>query len=224
MTPVEPGWGTGRGTFDEYAIQGSDAILRVLLPVPVRVRAGPTGADVVERHATWREVADALGRATADVDGYTHWHALSELPSGGGPPHDQDVDHPAGVVPEGTAAALVRVVESVSGAGVRVVSALPAAWSSTTAPLVALGGPPAVSRRLGPEVVEAPLAALAARWTAHGFVGRAWAVDRSVAIAAPPYADSLVLSGGHELRDALLGTDLEVFAVSRAAPCPITSA
>jgi len=211
----EPTWEGGSGTFGEFALKGSDFVLRMLLPASVHNRA---------RHATWLEVAAALSREATDIHGYTNWHALVELPGNGESPLGQPFDHPAARIPHECLATLTAVIESVTGPGAPFISAQPVGWSTTTAPLIEVGMPPAVSRRAGREILQAPLPELTARWPTHGFPGRVWAVGQAVAIAAPPYADSLVLSGGLELREALLRSDLEVFTVSRKAPCPITSA
>lgn len=165
-----------------------------------------------------------MDREATDVDGYADWHALTELSSAGGPPPDRAFEHPAGRVEQECLALLTSVLASLTGAGAPFVAAQPVGWSTSTAPLVEVGSPTVAGRRVAREVVEAPLHQIAARWGTHGFPGRAWAVGQQVALAAPPYADSLVLSGGPELRDALLRSDLEVFAVSRSARCPITSA
>lgn len=225
MSHGEPTWGAGRGTFAELATADSERVLRLLLPAPVSASAGHgSRGEVVPRSATWREVAEAFHRDPTDVDGGTDWHALTEGPGSGEPLPVTSFDHPAGALPPPTLAALVHAVESLAGPESRFVAAPPPGWSTTTAPLTDVAAPLAVSRRAGGDVLVAPLADLAGTWLHHGFRGRVWAVDRSVAIAAPPYADSLVLSGARPLADALLRSGLEVFPVARSAPCPITSA
>lgn len=51
--------------------------------------------------------------------------------------------------------------------------------------------------------------------------GRAWTTDGRAGIAAPSYADSLVISGPGAFADALLAIGLEVFPVDRHRQIPI---
>ncbi|HLZ37176.1 MAG TPA: hypothetical protein VKP64_05325 [Mycobacteriales bacterium] len=52
-------------------------------------------------------------------------------------------------------------------------------------------------------------------WCTVGFPGWAWSGDGRVGIAAPPYADSLVVSGPADLVVPLTTSGLEAFPVSR---------
>jgi len=60
-------------------------------------------------------------------------------------------------------------------------------------------------------------------WARRGFTGRAWTKTGPVGVAAPPYADSLILSGSIKLRNVLVASGLEVQPVDRKAHLPITT-
>ncbi len=64
------------------------------------------------------------------------------------------------------------------------------------------------------------LAELMATWSKDGFPGWAWSSDGRIGIAAPPYADSLVVSGPADLVLPLATSGLEAFPVSRHHPLP----
>ncbi|MFV0450662.1 MAG: hypothetical protein ACK5LS_00215 [Propioniciclava sp.] len=67
-----------------------------------------------------------------------------------------------------------------------------------------------------------PLAGLAQSWV-RGFSGRAWSLDTPVAIAAPAYADSVVVSGPAELGDRIKHAGLQGAEVAHANPHRIWS-
>lgn len=206
-----PEWGTRAGRFDALALTGAERVVRLLLPAPSRER---------DRTATWSEVAAASG-TPVEVDGYSVWTALAELPGAGDAVPAETFDHPAGRVPEPVLRALVAAVESVAGTGVRAVAEHPSG-AVRGAPFVAMGAPLAPSRPLPAQPREGRLRELADGWAGR-FAGRVWTADGRTGIAAPPYADSLVVSGPREVHEALLRAGLEAHAVARSAPCPITT-
>jgi hypothetical protein len=66
------------------------------------------------------------------------------------------------------------------------------------------------------------LVEISAGWTTTGFPGHARSDDGLVGIAAPRYADSVVVSGPDRLGQRLLNSSLEAFPVGRSEPNPIT--
>lgn len=67
-----------------------------------------------------------------------------------------------------------------------------------------------------------PLSRLCRRW-ARGFAGRAWSLDSAIAIAAPAYADSVVVSGPARLGEWLATSGLQGAEVDRSDPVCIWS-
>jgi hypothetical protein len=204
MTAKEPMWGTGTSTPDGYALRDSEVVLRLLLPAQV------TG---VADRVPWRQVARAFGDVTR-VDGYTSWVELTELSGQGGTAPPQGYRPPAGYLDTDTYTLLLEV--SLRALGDTPWTAVGASgWSTSGAPLTS---PPwglddnfsEFSKTVSGSLVE-----VSASWTSHGFSGRAWTTDGRAGIAAPSYADSLVISGPGAFADALLATGLEVFPVDR---------
>lgn len=181
--------GIRTGTFDAFALVGAERVVRLLLPAPSR----DTG-----RTATWAEVT-AAACSPVEVDGYTSWSALTELPGSGDPVPGETFEHPAGRVPEPVLRALVAAVESGAGEGVRAVAEPPPGAPARGAPLTAVGAPLAPARPVPPPPVEGRLRDLAVGWTTR-FAGRVWTGDGRTGIAAPPYADSLVVRPARSAR------------------------
>ena len=86
MTIKEPTWGTGTSTPDGYALRDSEVVLRLLLPAQVK------GLD---ERVLWRTVGRAFGNVR-NVNGYTSWVELTELPGQGGAAPSPDYLPPAG--------------------------------------------------------------------------------------------------------------------------------
>lgn len=210
MTAKEPTWGTDTSTPDGYALRDSDVVLRLLLP------AQATG---VADRVPWRTVARAFGDVTR-VDGYTSWVELTELPGQGGAAPLQSYRPPAGYLDTDTYRLLLEA--SLRALGDITWTAVGASgWSTSGAPLA---WPPSDLNENVNEfsnTVSGSLAEVSASWTRHGFSGRAWTTDGRAGIAAPSYADSLVISGPGTFADALLASGLEVFPVDRHRQIPI---
>lgn len=172
----------------------------------------------------WREMVADYHRELP-LDGYTSWRDVTELPGDGSFAPDR-VYHPAaGILPGDFGALLLRalpdrvrdqqwhaerhLVLSTSG----VVLARPSlgtaeTTSSETTSSDVVGGsgesPPAARPAAVQAVTTGTLTELMTAWSGNRFPGRAWSGDGRVGIAAPPYPDSLVVSGplGHRARPA----------------------
>ena len=64
------------------------------------------------------------------------------------------------------------------------------------------------------------LRAVAGVWTTTGFSGRAWSEDARVGVAAPAYADAIIVSGPVEVINRLTNSELEALRVARHMPIP----
>ena len=133
--------------------------------------------------------------AAEDLDGQMWWPDLAEYPGTGGPA--LDLEPAAGMVEPGTLATLVSALTAVTGPD--------ALWRH----LQDEPGPPQRDAR-------GPLAALARAWTT-GFAGRAWCLTTVMSVAAPPYADSLVVAGPARLGQELARRGLQVAPVAPSA-------
>lgn len=178
-------------------VWGSDPALVsgwAIRDAPAVLRLLLPGRGADDRPVAWSAVARDHGR-DEPVDGDTDWSGLQEYPGDGGAPAPA-VDHPAGrFSPEILDA--MAAIEQIGGAR----------WVSETDP----GGEPR------------SFAELSAGWARRGFVGRAWTQDGQVALAAPDWADSVIVSGPRALADALTATGLEVFPVAPSAAFPVTT-
>ena len=91
-----------------------------------------------------------------------------------------------------------------------------------SAALDAVAGPDAAWRHLQDELgppysdVRGKLTDLARDWTT-GFAGRAWCLTEAVSVAAPAYADSLVVAGPARLGPELTQLGLQVAPVAPSA-------
>ena len=207
-----PTWGTGTSTPDGYALRDSEVVLRLLLPAHV------TG---VPNRVPWRTVARAFGDVVR-VDGYTSWVELTELSGQGGTAPPQGYRPPAGYLDTDTYRLLLeanlRALRDTTWTASRA-----SGWSTSGAPLT---WPPSDlddNVREFSKTVSGSLVEVSASWIRHGFSGRAWTIDGRAGIAAPSYADSLVISGSTAFADALLASGLEVFPVDRHRQIPIWS-
>lgn len=144
--------------------------------------------------ARWAEVAAAY-RREPPADGSVSWLELIEFPGDGSWSSSAHFAPPAGRFDARTRAVLVSTIDSVAG---------PVAWRTD---------------RSG----SGRLAEISRQWTRNGFAGRACAADGRVGIAAPPYADSVVVSGPKELGARLLAADLEAFPLARGEVNPIST-
>ena len=154
-----------------------------------------------DQPTTWRQVA-ADYRATDALDGYTSWFRLTELPADGGWEPPVRYEAPSGRMSEDMLRTLRRILLEVGGHHVT--------WRSES-PIAHL------ARH------EGSLGSISAAWTTSGFPGRAWTSDLRIGLAAPPYADSVIISGPAELQHRLITSGLEAFPVSRREPDPITT-
>ena len=217
MTCPPPLWGEHPGEFDRWVLRSAPSAVRVLLPLV----DDDTGEPV-----TWRRALE-VHRSTVELDGYVSWPRVAELPGDGGWTPPRRYRRACGLVPRQVCDVLVEVL----GDGA------PGPWSWQPDPVTAGSrvalGPPALSpvapavdavatvgAGVHPAVVPAPLEDLAASWSTAGFSGHAWSSDLRVGVAAPPYADSLVVSGPVEVTTRLLGSGLEAHRVARHAPLP----
>jgi len=188
---TDPVWGHEPGTLSQYALADAEALVRLLLPARLHSNDRPT---------PWRQVA-ADYRYAEDLDGYTSWSRLTQLP-GDGRWEPPAYEAPSGRMSADMLLALRRVLAGVAGPD--------ATWRSRS---------PIASSRTS----EGSLEAISASWTTSGFPGRAWTSDLRIGLAAPPYADSLIISGPAGLRQELITSGLEAFPVSRREPDPITA-
>ena len=190
---TDPAWGQERGLLDQYALADAETLVRLLLPARLHMNDRPT---------PWRQVA-ADYQYAGDLDGYTSWSRLTQLPGDGGwePPW---YESPSGRMSADMLWTLRRVLARRAGPDATWRSRFPIAAAST-------------------RTSEGSLGAISALWTTSGFPGRAWTADLRIGLAAPPYADSVIVSGPAELRQQLITSGLEAFPVSRRAPDPITA-
>lgn len=211
-------WGDDERLFGGYAVRGADAVVRVLLPATVET----TGEDV-----TWHAVAADYGR-DGQLDGYTSWAELTELPGDGSWAPARRYRPSAGLVSAFVAQRLVDVMQRNDpapdlwftewrrpGAGDGRTLVPPALSMPDSARRASSGdesasGHPAVP---GNDVPVGALAAIAPQWAVDGFPGRVWRSDGTVGIAAPAYADSLIVSGAEQIAARLASSDLEAYPV-----------
>ena len=190
---ADPAWGQERGLLNQYALADAETLVRLLLPARRHRNDRPT---------PWRQVA-ADYQYAGSLDGYISWSRLTQLPGDGGwePPW---YEAPGGRMSADMLRTLQQILTEVAGPDVR--------WRSSS---------PIASLSTGPS--EGSLGAISALWTTSGFPGRAWTSDLRIGLAAPPYADSVIISGPAELRQQLTTSGLEAFPVSRRAPDPVTA-
>jgi hypothetical protein len=221
-----PAWGGDPTRFDGWALAGADAVARVLLPL--------TEEDTGVRR-TWREVLAESGR-TAELDGYTSWARVTELPGDGDPVPPARYRRAGGLVPVEVLDQLVGALETdPAGRGgwhhvpdpVTAGRAAPLLRAELEEPVLGEAGPTDAAGRpgTGPQDPAAPLRGplreLACTWATRGFSGRAHSADGRLGLAAPAYADSLVVSGPARVVDALTGSPgIEAHRVSRHGLLP----
>ena len=162
-------------------------------PMIVRVLL-PAWREGDQAPTLWADVAAAF-RREPPADGRVSWLELIEFPGDGSWSPSAHFAPPAGRFDVRTRAVLVSTIDSLTG---------PVAWWTD---------------RSG----SGPLAEISRPWTRNGFAGRAWTADGRVGIAAPPYADSVVVSGPRELGARLLAADLEAFPLARGEVNPIST-
>lgn len=202
-------WGADPTLIGGYALTDAETVVRLLLP-PRTADGEPT---------TWQAVA-AANEWSEPLDGYVSWHQLTELP-GSGTPRDRAVfEHPAGRLSTETLAALAVALRIVQADRTWVQDRLDDAVATS---LTRADQPLAVRQDLPATYRSGTFAHVSANWARRGFTGRAWTEIGPVGVAAPPYADSLIISGPLRLRDVLVGSDLEVQPVARQAHLPITT-
>lgn len=171
-----------------------DAEALVRLLLPARLHSD-------DRPAPWRQVA-ADYRYTEALDGHTCWSQLTELPGDGRWEPPTRYEAPSGRMSSDMLRTLQRILAAVTRPNV--------IWRSDS--LIAHS-----SASVG------SLNAISESWTTSGFPGRVWTSDLRIGLAAPPYADSVVISGSADLQQALITSGLEAFPVSRREPDPITT-
>ena len=183
---------------DEHGRLGQYALASaeglVRLLLPARLHSN-------DQPTPWRQVA-ADYRNTEAVDGYTSWFRLTELPGDGRWEPSARYEAPSGRMSEDMLQTLRRILVEQGGDQVIWRSESPIAHFPTH---------------------EGSLSSISAFWTTSGFPGRAWTSDLRIGLAAPPYADSVVISGPVELQQRLITSGLEAFPVSRQEPDPITA-
>lgn len=211
-------FGTAKGYIDVYALRRAAFIQRVLLPACIE-----DSEDC--RYARWEEVARAFHRA-GRVHGLTSWSALTELPGDGAwrPCHEY---RPAGgIINEHLCSMLVDVLESAAGPINRWHQRSSVLRGASRSPLLSAldAGPRAVisSDAMEGGIIEPrPLRELAATWPMSGLPLRAWSVESQYSMAAPEYADSLIVSSPIDLTHAFVEVGFEAFPVLREDKCPI---
>lgn len=144
----------------------------------------------------WARVAAVLRREPPQ-DGRVSWFALTEFPGTGGFEPDEIFLAPGGRFDQTTRSLLLEAMASV----------LPVdtAWTSPS-----------------PIRLNGTLSEISIGWTTTGFPGKARSDDGLVGIAAPRYADSVIVSGPARLANRLLSCGLEAFPVRRSDPHSIT--
>lgn len=207
-SPIE--WGADPTLIDGYALTAAEAVVRLLLP-PRTADGEPT---------TWQAVA-AANAWSEPLDGYVSWHHLTELPGSGGPSDRALFEHPAGRVPAETLAALAVALQTVQADRSWVQDGLDDTAVAVT--LTPADQPLAVAHHVPATRRSGTFTHVSANWARQGFTGRAWTETGPVGVAAPPYADSLIISGPMKLRDVLVACQLEVQPVTRKAHLPITT-
>ncbi|HET9649843.1 MAG TPA: hypothetical protein VFP34_16640 [Microlunatus sp.] len=201
---TEPRWGADRALVDGWALADAEVVLRLLLPA----------RTVDDEPLDWRRVM--AERDGAELAGVTDWgtldfNDLTTYPGDGRAPQ-LVVQHPAGRFGSGQLATLAAIPQI--GA---------ARWFRDEQ---AAGASPQRFGIAAPGHVSGDgsgFASLSAGWTRGGFRGRVWTADRQIALAAPGWADSVIVSAPRGVADDLLAGDLEVAVVRRCAPLPITT-
>jgi hypothetical protein len=212
-------WGDDQKLFGSYAIRGASAVVRVLLPAIVE----ETGQDI-----TWAVVAADFGRS-GYLDGYTSWAELTELPGDGSWAPSRRYRPASGLVPESVITRLTKALQPDDDkdfwitmppdpVGSRARQDLQPTTLATPGPIRGHGRrrPSQPDLTSGSAPATQPVGALAAiarRWAVDGFPGRAWKQDQSVGIAAPRYADSLIVSGPSHIATHLAASGLEAYQV-----------
>jgi hypothetical protein len=204
-------WGTDRSKFDGYAVADAEVVLRVLLPLE---RAEDRAA------VRWADVAVDLD-SPLTVGGYVSWYELSEFPGTGARPTPRIYLPPCGRVPDSTLALLKAALRAALG-DTTWLSAPPVEATAVASRLDSHGLGETIAPSDSPKELRGSLDQISRGWTRHGFPERAWTADQTAGIAAPGYADSLVISGPKTLAGPLLSADLEVFVVDRHHSSPIT--
>ena len=133
--------------------------------------------------------------AAGDLEAQLWWPTLAEYSGIGGPA--LDLEPASGLIEADTLAALSAAPDAVAGPD--------AAWRHLQDEL----GPPYSD-------VRGKLTDLARDWTT-GFAGRAWCLTEAVSVAAPAYADSLVVAGPARLGPELTQLGLQVAPVAPSA-------
>lgn len=130
--------------------------------------------------------------AASDLEAQLWWPDLAESPGIGGPA--LDLEPASGMVDANALAALLAALDAVAGQD--------AVWRH----LQDEPGPPYSD-------VRGKLTDLARAWTT-GFAGRAWCLTEAASVAAPAYADSLVVAGPARLGPELTQRGLQVAPVA----------
>ena len=219
-------WGGDPRQFSGFAVIGAAVVVRVLLPATDE----DTDADVA-----WSAVAADVGRAD-ELDGYVSWGRLTELPGDGSWAPRRRYRPSTGLLSPAVAQLLVESLSPADLANDRWLTEwtrpapggaqplLPPALAAGDAVAVAADGGPATGPTVrpmpDPRARRTSLAAIAATWTVVGFPGRAWRHDGRVGLAAPAYADSLIVSGPVEVTARLVRAGLEAYAVAPRHPLP----
>lgn len=203
-------WGQDPTLIGGYALAEAETVVRLLLP--------PRTAD--GQPTTWQTVA-AANDWPEPLDGYVSWHRLTELPGSGEPADRATFDHPAGQLSSKTLTALTVALRTIQADKSWIHDGLDddAVATSLTAP----DQPMAAAQHIPATHQSGTFATLSANWVRRGFTGRAWTQAGPVGIAAPAYADSLIISGPKKLRAILVGSELEVLPVDRKAHLPIST-
>ena len=138
--------------------------------------------------------------AASDLEAQLWWPSLAEYPGIGG--QAPDLEPASGMVEANTLAALLAALDAVAGPD--------AAWRH----LQDEPGPPSSD-------VRGKLTDLTRAWST-GFAGRAWCLTEAVSVAAPAYADSLVVAGPARLGPELTQRRLQVAPAAPSAGHPMS--
>lgn len=204
----------------------------ILAAAPVAARLFLPLEDDTGQLMSWHEAIELIGR-DEPLDAQTEWAEVSALPPSGGFAPLSGFDPSPGQIPSDLLELLTAVLGDIAGSDTSWVVERadpfrypPGSETSLTAPAMAgdqrdhAEDGPQTGDAAGDELVVQGLDLLVRPWRIGPFPGRVHDVHGTVGLAAPPYADSLYVSGPTRLIEGLSQGGAELAAVNGRDPLP----